>query len=491
MSSKQKIPCSVSLLTLNSAGGLRACLESLKEFQEIIVCDGNSTDGTADIAREFGARVIKQYDTDEPSTPCAMDKAAMRERAMGESTLPWRFFMDADDTLSPEAVEEIRSIVSAAQPAALVWRMPTRIFIADKEIKHEATYPSYQMRLVHERVGARFKGHVHDRLAFDAREFPVGTMRSYYNFNWPPERVANFWRYMKGYADRELKTLELSGVGQFLYWGVYRRVRTLLGYVLWRLPAMYLRWGFKDSMPLRYELTIVHYHWYLLWGTMRHYLATRFWAVVLVETLRGKDLNRILCNVASKKFEAYGRVLDVGGREGGSSYWRYLQTRRWHKRATVDIDPTSKPDVVIDLEQNTLPFADGHFDTALMFNLIEHIGAREQVLGRVVRVLKSGGSLVGVVPFLVGVHPDPHDFVRLTREGLQALFERAGFADVHIEPVGRGPLVASYYQSEFLWPRVLKLIIIPLVLGLDGIILSLRPAWREKFPLSYAFRARA
>ena len=57
----QKIPCSVGILTLNSGQALRRCLDSLKDFAEIIICDGNSTDNTLEIAREYGAKIVKQY----------------------------------------------------------------------------------------------------------------------------------------------------------------------------------------------------------------------------------------------------------------------------------------------------------------------------------------------------------------------------------------------------------------------------------------------
>lgn len=483
----------MSLLTLNSAGSLPVCLESLKEFAEIIVCDGNSTDATRDIARAFGALIIPQYDTDEPNTPCAMDKTSVRERAMAASTLPWRFFMDADDTLSQEAVAEIRHIVSEKKPSHNVWRMPTRIFITQgkiqKEIKHEATYPSYQTRLVHKNVHASFRGPVHDRLDFDAKKFPVGTMKSFYNFHWPAERTADYWRYIGGYARRELQVMEFKGFKDFLYWSVYRRARTILGYCLWRLPAMYLRHGFRHSMPLGIELIIVRYHCALLFGSIKKYFMTRGWCVVLFETVRGKDLNRTLCNLAVRSWEAYGRVLDVGGGDGASSYWRFMRTRRWHRVTTLDIDPASGADVVLDLEKDHLPFQESHFDTILLFNVLEHVGAGDEVLKKLHAVLRPGGSLLCVVPFLVGVHPNPRDYVRLTDEGLRELFERVGFLNVEITPIGRGPLAASYSQSEFLLPHVLKLIILPLVLVADRLVLRIRPALATKFPLSYALRA--
>lgn len=483
-----KIPCSVSLLTLNAADTLPACLEALRDFEEIIVCDGNSTDRTREVAREFGAKVIKQYDTDEPNVPCVMDKAAVRERALGAATLDWRFFMDADDALSKETVEEIRRIVTNPIPTHFVWRMPTRIFIDGKEILHEATYPSYQTRLVHTDVGARFKNPVHDRLAWDEKKFPVGIMQNFYDFHWSRERVANYWGYLSAYAKREIQVERLGGFAGIFWWSL-RRLRTIIGYLVWRLPSMYLRWGFKDSMPLSIELTIVRYHVALLFGVMGKYIWTRFWVVVVMETLRGKDLNRILCNLAVQGFEAYGRVLDVGGGHG-ASHWRYLETRRWFKKIVLDIDPSVKPDLLLDLEKEDLPCGDGHFDTVLLFNVLEHLRNRSRVLAHLRRTLKSGGTLIGVIPFLVAIHADPHDYVRCTNEELKALLREAGFQSVEVGAVGRGPLTASYYQSEFLWLRVLKLLILPVVLGLDRLLLLFRPAWREKFPLSYVFVAR-
>ena len=183
---------------------------------------------------------------------------------MSAATLRWYFFMDSDDTLSPEAVREIRAIVSNPMPPHLIYRMPSRIFIAGKEVKHEVSYPSYQTRLVHRAVGARFKGRVHERLLFDAEKFPVGTLKSFYDFHWPAERVQNFWKYQRMYAHLERDVLDVTGtLGGFLYWAVYRRLRTIAGY-LYRIPLQYLRYGFNETLPIRLELLILWSHIYIL-----------------------------------------------------------------------------------------------------------------------------------------------------------------------------------------------------------------------------------
>ncbi len=517
--SREKIKCTVGILTLNSESGLPACLESLKDFAEIIICDGNSTDRTREIARAAGARVINQYESTEKNLACVKDKAGVRQKNMEAATYDWYFFMDADDTLSPEVVEEIRSIVGNSgtridpkgsnrsmqkglQP--LIYRMPTRIFFEYdsgelKEIKHEATYPSYQTRLVHRSVGAFFRGEVHDRLSFDAQKFPVGTMNGYYNFHWSEKRVNNFWSYLGRYADWELETTSNSlTLGNLLFWGLYRRSRTILGYLFYRLPKMYAKYGFKASMPLGIELTIVRYHFKLLFGTIMKYMSTRYASIYIREILRGKDTNRTLTNIALMKKECNGSILDIGGGKGRASHYRFLKMTKWNKVTSVDIVADSKPDVVLDVEKEKLPFADQSFDYVFLFNVLEHLNKRSEVLSEIHRVLKSArsddanksGQFIGVIPFLVNVHPDPNDYVRLTEQGLSELFKDTHFSSVTIEPVGVGPFTAGYYQVEFILPRIVRIICGPIAMLVDWVIIKLTgKKLSAKFPLSYIFYA--
>ncbi|MGH7935518.1 MAG: hypothetical protein ACREF8_00730, partial [Chthoniobacterales bacterium] len=94
---------------------------------------------------------------------------------------------------------------------------------------------------------------------------------SLYDFHWPQERVDNFWQYQKTYVARELSVSEFPTFAHFVRWGVWYRLRIIAGYILWRLPVMYARFGFKDSMPLSLEMQIVGYHALLLWGSIRKY----------------------------------------------------------------------------------------------------------------------------------------------------------------------------------------------------------------------------
>ncbi|HEY8251721.1 MAG TPA: glycosyltransferase, partial [Burkholderiales bacterium] len=81
------------------AGSLTAIRAAARAFDdagwacELIVCDNNSTDRTAEIAREAGARVVF-----EPVNQIARARNAGAARASGE----WLVFVDADSYPSRE-----------------------------------------------------------------------------------------------------------------------------------------------------------------------------------------------------------------------------------------------------------------------------------------------------------------------------------------------------------------------------------------------------
>ena len=49
----QKIPVSAYIITLNEARNIGACLDRLVEFDEVILVDSGSTDGTVELAGQY------------------------------------------------------------------------------------------------------------------------------------------------------------------------------------------------------------------------------------------------------------------------------------------------------------------------------------------------------------------------------------------------------------------------------------------------------
>ncbi len=210
--------------------------------------------------------------------------------------------------------------------------------------------------------------------------------------------------------------------------------------------------------------------------------------IYLKELFRGKDLYRILMNSECANYQLRGLVLDLGSGLNAASYHRFLGRAVGAEVISLDLAIKDGPAGQIDLEKDRLPYADSSIDTVLIFNLLEHLFNYSHLLVEIRRVLKSGGQVIGAVPFLVGYHADPHDFWRYTSESLKKIFSAADFPNINIKVLGRGPWSAAFSQIEFLLPRLTKMVILPLVFFLDSLLLKLKPNLNpQKFALGLFF----
>jgi SAM-dependent methyltransferase len=87
----------------------------------------------------------------------------------------------------------------------------------------------------------------------------------------------------------------------------------------------------------------------------------------------------------------------------------------------LEIVPYPTTDVVA--SNVRLPFADGVFDGVLSLAVLEHVRDPIASAREICRVLKPGGRLLAVVPFLQPVHAFPDHYFNMTAQGLASLFE--------------------------------------------------------------------
>ncbi|WP_369424486.1 S-layer glycoprotein N-glycosyltransferase AglJ [Methanothrix sp.] len=90
----------VLIPTLNEAGSIRGVVEGFRSmgFQDILVIDGHSTDGTPDLAREAGARVIVQSGS---------GKGQALLEAFGHIDKEYIVLIDGDGTYLPSEVDRL------------------------------------------------------------------------------------------------------------------------------------------------------------------------------------------------------------------------------------------------------------------------------------------------------------------------------------------------------------------------------------------------
>ncbi|MCK9438557.1 class I SAM-dependent methyltransferase [Patescibacteria group bacterium] len=163
---------------------------------------------------------------------------------------------------------------------------------------------------------------------------------------------------------------------------------------------------------------------------------------LLKEIKKKKSLARALMNYEVKNIDLDGEVIDIGG--GKKDYYYKIFKSNKANISPVDICLSDDNKNKINLECDQLPFSDNYFNSALMFNVLEHIYNYNFLISETKRVLKNGGKIIGFVPFLVNYHPDPNDYFRYTKESLKKIFQENGFKLLEIKEVGLGPLSVNF-----------------------------------------------
>jgi len=143
---------SVLVLTLNEGLDLPGCLKSLHWCDDIVVYDSYSTDNTETISHRSGARFIRRPGQNL-SIPFGGDEGFHRTWALREIAFShqWLLVLDADERLSHEAYEEIKSILlppPSGSPVSsdnvpVAYQLRRRDFFQGRHLKHVQVTPWY------------------------------------------------------------------------------------------------------------------------------------------------------------------------------------------------------------------------------------------------------------------------------------------------------------------------------------------------------------
>lgn len=137
---------SAILISRNEAQNIAECLAGLAWCSEVVIVDSGSEDGTVDIARNLGARVVVVKDW----PGFGLQKNRALDLAQGE----WVFSIDADERVTPTLAEEIQSAVQRTDaPDAL--SLPRLSSYCGQFMRHGGWYPDRVVR-VFRRGKARF-----------------------------------------------------------------------------------------------------------------------------------------------------------------------------------------------------------------------------------------------------------------------------------------------------------------------------------------------
>jgi len=233
---------SVVIVAMNEERTIGRVLEAVRSIaDEILLVDSGSEDKTIEIAKNLGARVIHQD---------WLGYAGQKNYALSLAKSDWLLSLDADEVLTPEAVAELKEIVSGETAGKCDgYKIPRILYIGELPVRHGGFYPDAQLRLIRNGKGKFRDRMVHERIFVDG---PVAVLKHpmlHYSY----KNVEEFTKAMDKYA--RLSAAEYKHDGSHKW-----RANKLneLVHPVWTFFARYfLRLGSLDG-KLGLELTLIY-----------------------------------------------------------------------------------------------------------------------------------------------------------------------------------------------------------------------------------------
>ncbi len=203
------------------------------------------------------------------------------------------------------------------------------------------------------------------------------------------------------------------------------------------------------------------------------------------EIAKGKSAIRGTLNFRLKDEFLSGRILDLGS--GGSDrYSAFIPRTEDSTYELIDI----KKGAQVNFEIDRLSYEDETFDTVILLNVLEHLYHTQNILKEIKRIKKSEGVFIGYVPFLMWYHPDHHDYFRYTHEALALMFEEAGYHEISIEKIYRGPYTSAFQMIHPTIPVFVRVVVFSICYSIDVLFRKFRPRGAERYVLGYYFKIK-
>ena len=146
------IAISAVIIAYNEHNQLSDCLESLDFVDDIVLIDSFSEDKTADIARQFGARIIQQK---------WLGFGSQKQFAVKQAKHDWVLCLDADERISTELK---RSLIDLQLKPDFAYNMPRRNRFMGRWLYHGEGYPDLSLRLFNRQDAQWSDDMVHEKV---------------------------------------------------------------------------------------------------------------------------------------------------------------------------------------------------------------------------------------------------------------------------------------------------------------------------------------
>ncbi|MEB2790954.1 glycosyltransferase [Campylobacter upsaliensis] len=190
---------SAVLIVKNAAKTLKECLNSLKEFGEIVLLDNQSDDDTLQIAKDFA----KDFPNIRIEQSEFIGFGALKNKAISYATKEWIFSIDADEVLEYEALKELEKLDLKTHHIVAFAR---KNLYRGEWIKACGWHPDFVLRLFHKSYTKFNDNLVHESLILppNAEKIYLKNALRHYAYNGIYDLLEKCQRYSQLYAQQNL-----------------------------------------------------------------------------------------------------------------------------------------------------------------------------------------------------------------------------------------------------------------------------------------------
>ncbi|MBI4754395.1 MAG: glycosyltransferase family 2 protein [Betaproteobacteria bacterium] len=220
-------PLSVVIITLDAVRQLGALLDSVAFADEVVVVDSGSNDGTVELARARGAKIVHQP---------WLGFGRQKQVGVAAASHDWVLCLDADERVTPELGESIARALGEACHHAYEFARSNRFM--GRYLRHGEGYPDWSVRLFDRRHACWSEDEVHEKVLTSA---PVGRLSGDLLHD-TAETVEDYLTKQNRYTSLAARALHAQGrraaAGQLLLSPLVRFLKFYL-----------VRRGFLDGLP--------------------------------------------------------------------------------------------------------------------------------------------------------------------------------------------------------------------------------------------------
>ncbi len=222
------VPATATIIALNESRNIADCVSSVSFFDEVLVIDSGSTDGTAELAESAGATVVKN------SWP---GFGPQKQFALEQARNDWVLSIDADERVSPELREALIDLFRT-KPHANGYSINRRNHFMGRPLRHGEGYPDWCLRLFNRNHACWSSDPVHEKVEMKGQTARI---------------IGDLEHYSEGslteYLDKQNRYTTLQA--RHLYEAGRRATlaKLLLSPVVRFIKFYFVRLGFLDGVP--------------------------------------------------------------------------------------------------------------------------------------------------------------------------------------------------------------------------------------------------